>query len=242
MEQTQQIGTSEQIKMEEKKWYEGLTAAEIERVFAERERKNYEELVAPIITAAAAETETETETEKPFHTKNIFPTSVFAADSRFYTSKFQTCCFNPTTHHGINRELFMGYVLKKGKKITQSQLDRINETDPEMKRFYVGTTILTVSQTTAYQSNQDNYEDITARIDRQTLRYNFKDRIPKGKHVFAVLVPTRSNPNFKNCPNYDIPYKAPVMMRPTDRGAIWMPNGAAFAMNPLGDAIIVLKD
>jgi hypothetical protein len=180
--------------------------------------------------------------EKPFHTKNIFPSSVFAANTNLYTSKFQTCCLNPTTQHGINRELWMGYVLKKGKKITQSQLDRLNEIDPEMKRFYVGTTILTLSQTTAYQSNQDNYEDITSRLDRQMLRYNFKDRIPKGKHIFAVLVPTRSNPNFKNCPNYDIPYKAPVMMRPTDRGAIWMPNGAAFAMNPLGDAIIVLKD
>ena len=33
----------------QKKWYEGLTAEEIEAVFAERERRNYAEIVAPIL-------------------------------------------------------------------------------------------------------------------------------------------------------------------------------------------------
>ena len=33
----------------QKKWYEGLTVEEIEAVFAERERRNYAEIVAPIL-------------------------------------------------------------------------------------------------------------------------------------------------------------------------------------------------
>ena len=48
----QQRTSKEQIRMtqnEQKKWYEGLTAEQIEAVFAERERKNYAELVAPIL-------------------------------------------------------------------------------------------------------------------------------------------------------------------------------------------------
>jgi hypothetical protein len=83
-------------------------------------------------------------------------------------------------------------------------------------------------------------------LDKGKLRYTFKDRIPKGKHILAVLVPTRSNPAWKNCPNYDIPYKSPVMMMRGDKGATkvyvreW--DIAVFSMNPLGDAIIVLKN
>jgi hypothetical protein len=181
--------------------------------------------------------------EKEFSTKNLFPAEFAHADPRTFTLKYQVCCDNLTTHMKHNSNQFMGgCVLKKGKKISATALETKQRTNPEMFAKFVGTTILTMSQTTAYQSNQDNYEDITSRLDRQMLRYNFKDRIPKGKHIFAVIVPTRSNPSFKNCPNYDIPYKAPVMMRNTDAGAIWMPNGGAYAMNPVGDAIIVLKD
>ena len=223
---------------EQKKWYDGLTAAEIEAEFAERERRNYEELVAPIVAAAAAETETET----PFHTNIIFPTETFQHDPRYFTTKWGTS-YEPL--HKRNREGFMGYVLKKGKKITKSALDRLTDNE-EFKRFYANNTILTVSQTTADHSNQDLYEDITSRLDKGKLRYTFKDRIPKGKHILAVLVPTRRNPAWKNCPNYDIPYKAPVMMMSGDKGAVKVDvkgyDDAVFSMNPLGDAIIVLKN
>ena len=183
-----------------------------------------------------------TMTETAFHTNIIFPTETFQHDPRHFTTKWAT---QYNTQYEQNREEFMGFVLKKGKKITQSQLDRLTDNE-EFKRFYVGTTILTVSQTTADHSNQDLYEDITARLDKGKLRYAFKDRIPKGKHILAVLVPTRSNPAWKNCPNYDIPYKSPVMMMRGDKGATkvyvreW--DIAVFSMNPLGDAIIVLKN
>jgi hypothetical protein len=237
MDCEQQINSSEQIKMteeikmtqtqtEEKKWYEGLTAAEIEAEFAERERRNYAEIVAPIIP------------ETEFHTNIVFPTETFSRDPRFFTTKWATT-YDPI--YNQNKEAFVGYALKKGKKITQSQLDRLTDNE-EFKRAYAKNTILTVSQTTADHSNQDLYEDITARLDKGKLRYAFKDRIPKGKHIFAVLVPTRSNPAWKNCPNYDIPYKNPVMMVAGDAGAIKVRDVGCFAMNPLGDAIIVLKD
>lgn len=177
--------------------------------------------------------------ETTFHTNNTFPASTYGADPRFFTSKWET-----TYNHEYNRneQTFMGYTLKKGKKITQSQLDRYAEIDPEVRRFYVGTTILTVSQTTADHSNQDLYEDITRRLDKGKLRYAFKDRIPKGKHILAVLVPTRENPAFKNCPNYDIPYKNPVMAMKTDKGAVKVGDKGIFTLHPLGDAIIVLKN
>jgi hypothetical protein len=41
-------------KQQEKKWYDGLTAAEIEAEFAERERRNYAEIVAPIVAPKKA--------------------------------------------------------------------------------------------------------------------------------------------------------------------------------------------
>jgi hypothetical protein len=226
---------------EEKKWYEGLTAAEIEAEFAERERRNYEELVAPIVAAAAAETETETETKTPFYTKNLFPFthSNCLPDTYTFTPKWAT---QYNIQYEQNREEMVGWVLKKGRKITQSQINRIAAIDPEIRKFYVGTTILTVSQTTADHSNQDLYEDITKRLNKGKLRYAFKDRIPKGKHILAVLVPTRSNPAWKNCPNYDIPYQNPVCMMRGDKGSVKVGEKGFFSMNPLGDAIIVLKN
>jgi hypothetical protein len=185
-------------------------------------------------------TMTETETETPFHTNIVFPTQSFQQDPRYFTTKWANT-YDPI--YNQNREGFMGYVLKKGEKITKSALDRLTDNE-EFKRFYANNTILTVSQTTADHSNQDLYEDITARLDKGKLRYAFKDRIPKGKHIFAVLVPTRSNPAWKNCPNYDIPYKYPVMMMSGDKGAVKIDvsgNEKLVSMNPLGDAIIVLK-
>lgn len=184
--------------------------------------------------------------ETTFHTNIIFPAATFqhSSDPRFFTTKWATT-YN--YEYNRNEQTLMGYTLKKGKKITQYQLDRLTAND-EFKNFYVSTTILTVSQTTADHSNQDLYQDITPRLDKGKLRYAFKDRIPKGKHILAVLVPTRENPEFKNCPNYDIPYKNPVKMVAGDKGAIKVGDGeggvfaACFAMNPLGDAIIVLKD
>lgn len=177
-------------------------------------------------------------TETEFHTNIIFPPETFQHDPRFFVGKWAVS-YDPI--YNQNREKYMGYTFKKGKKITQSQLDRLTDNE-EFKRAYANNTILTVSQTTADHSNQDLYEDITARLDKGKLRYAFKDRIPKGKHIFAVLVPTRSNPAWKNCPNYDIPYKNPVMMVAGDAGATKVISGGCFAMNPLGDAIIVLKE
>lgn len=180
--------------------------------------------------------------ETQFHTNIIFPALTFqhSSDPRFFKSKWEL-----TYNHlnGRNEQTFLGYVLKKGIEITQSQLDRLTANE-EFKNFYVGTTIMTISQTTADHSNQDLYEDITAKLDRGKLRYTFKDRIPKGKHIFAVLVPTRSNPAFKNCPNYDIPYKNLERAIAGDKGAVQVASagGGIFTINPLGDAIIVLKD
>jgi len=183
---------------------------------------------------------TMTETETPFHTKNIFPfSSDLSPDFTLFTPKWAT---RYSIQYEQNREEMVGWVLKKGRKITQSHLNRLAAIDPEIRKFYVGTTILTVSQTTADHSNQDLYEDITARLDKGKLRYAFKDRIPKGKHILAVLVPTRSNPAWKNCPNYDIPYQNPVCMMRGDKGAIKVGEKGFFSMNPLGDAIIVLKN
>ena len=178
--------------------------------------------------------------ETTFHTNIIFPAATFqhSSDPRFFTNKWETI-YNP--EYDRNNQTLMGYALKKGKKITQSQLDRLTDNE-EFKRFYVSTTILTISQTTADHSNQDLYEDITRRLDKGKLRYAFKDRIPKGKHILAVLVPTRENPAFKNCPNYDIPYKNPVMAMKTDKGAVKVFDKGFFLLHPLGDAIIVLKN
>lgn len=181
---------------------------------------------------------TQTE-ETQFHTNIVFPAETFSHDPRLFTTKFAT---SYDTIFGGNKEGFVGYTLKKGKKITKSQLDRFTDNE-EFKRAYANNTILTVSQTTADHSNQDLYEDITARLDKGKLRYAFKVRIPKGKHIFAVLVPTRSNPAWKNCPNYDISYKNPVMMVAGDKGATkYNLLNLFYAMNPLGDAIIVLKE
>lgn len=214
MDCEQQINSSEQIKMTE----------EIKMTDAEWEAE---------------------QRKGEFHTNILFPAVFHESgkkaqeyDYRFFTPKWAT---SYDTIVGGNRERFEGYVLKKGIKITPRQFDHLTDNE-EFKRFYAKNTILTVSQTTADHSNQDLYEDITARIDRGRLRYAFKDRIPKGKHIFAVLVPTRSNPAWKNCPNYDISYKNPVMMVAGDKGAVKVGEKGCFAMNPLGDAIIVLKE
>ena len=176
-----------------------------------------------------------------YSTKNLFPAEFLHADPRFYTSKYQVCCDNLTEGKKNCNQYMGGCVLKKGKKINEEALENKQRTNPELFANFVGTTILPFSLFAEFQTNQSDYEDITSHLDRQMLRYNFKDRIPKGKHIHSVLVPSRSNPKFKNCPNYDIPFKVPVMMGCLDAGAIWMPNGAAYAMNPVGDAIIILK-
>tara|TARA_R110002126_G_scaffold148540_10_gene294553 strand:- start:895 stop:1668 length:774 start_codon:yes stop_codon:yes gene_type:complete len=183
----------------------------------------------------------EEEKEKEFSTKNLLPAEFLHADPRFYTSKYQVCCSNWYEGKKNSNQYMGGCVLKKGKKISPTALENKQRTNPEWFANLVGTTILPFSLFAEFQTNQSDYEDITSRLDRQMLRYNFKDRIPKGKHIHSVLVPSRSNPKFKNCPNYDIPFKVPVMMGCLDAGAMWMPNGAAYAMNPVGDAIIILK-
>jgi len=238
----------------EEGWYAKEEAKEEKKAYSISTKNTYDALcecaecekcpshINPYVWAETNHGEEKRERGGEFSTKNLFPAEFAYADPRYFTPKYQVCCDN-LTEGKHNKEKYMGgCVLKKGKKITAAALENKKRTNPELFANFVSTTILTMSQTTAYQSNQDNYEDITSRLDRQMLRYNFKDRIPKGKHIFAVIVPTRSNPSFKNCPNYDIPYKVPVMMRDTDAGAIWMPNGRAYAMNPVGDAIIVLKD
>jgi hypothetical protein len=136
----------------------------------------------------------------------------------------------------------LGFVLTDGRKITESQLDHLTEIEPEMQH-YARTTIMNFSQMTAEHRNQDKYTDITHLIDRPMLHINFKDRIPNDKHVAAVLVPHRCSPLWKNCPNYDIPYKSPFLSNSTDKGAVLAgPSKLPFMMNPLGDAIIVLDE
>jgi hypothetical protein len=218
--------------------YEGHVPKVVERLLAADARRAADAaLFAEVAANPIFINQTQNE-DTPFHTNNLFPANP-NYDHRYFTPKWAT---QYNIQYEQNREEFVGFVLKKGQKITQSHLNRLAAIDPEIRKFYVGTTILTVSQTTADHSNQDLYEDITARLDKGKLRYAFKDRIPKGKHILAVLVPTRSNPAWKNCPNYDIPYKAPVMMMRGDKGATKVDVRGFFSMNPLGDAIIVLKN
>ena len=189
------------------------------------------------------------EQEKPFSTKNLFPyfstrhesPFVYIPDWRFFSDRV-VFCVSRRSHLTTNESTLMGLVLTHGRKITESQLDHLTEIEPEM-RNYVRTTIMNVSQMTAEHRNQDKYTDITHLIDRPMLHINFKDRIPNDKHVVAVLVPHRYSPLWKNCPNYDIPYKSPLLSELTDKGAVLAGrNELPFMMNPLGDAIIVLDE
>jgi hypothetical protein len=189
------------------------------------------------------------EQEQPFSTKNLFPCFdtkhecpfVYAPDWRFFSDRV-VLCVSRRSHLTANEPTLMGFVLTDGRKITESQLDHLAEIEPEM-RHYVRTTIINVSQRTAEHHNQDKYTDITHLIDRSMLHINFKDRIPSDKYVVAVLVPHRYSSLWKNCPNYDIPYKSPLLSNSTDKGAVLAgPNKLPFMMNPLGDAIIVLNE
>ena len=189
------------------------------------------------------------EKEQSFSTKNLFPCFdtkhecpfVYATDWRFFSDRV-VCCVSQRSHLTANESTLMGFVLTDGRKITESQLDHLTEIEPEMRK-YVRTTIMNVSQVTAEHRNQDTYTDITHLIDRPMLDINFKDRIPRDKHVVAVLVPHRYSPLWKNCPNYDIPYKSHFLAEHTDKGAVLAgPNKLPFMMNPLGDAIIVLDE
>lgn len=189
------------------------------------------------------------EQEQPFSTKNLFPCFdtkhecpfVYAPDWRFFSDRV-VFCVSRRSHLTANESTLMGFVLTDGRKITESQLDHLTEIEPEM-RHYVRTTIMNVSQMTAEHRNQDKYTDITHLIDQPMLHINFKDRIPIDKHVAAVIVPHRCSPLWKNCPNYDIPYKSPFLSNSTDKGAVLAgPNKLPFMMNPLGDAIIVLDE
>jgi hypothetical protein len=180
--------------------------------------------------------------ETEFNTNIIFPEASFQQDPRCFRKMFHAC-YDWNSNQNREKE-FMGYVLKRGKKITKSALDRFTDNE-EFKRFYANNTILTFSQTTADHRNKDLYENIYAELNKGKLRYAFKDRIPKGKHILAVLVPTRSNPAWKNCLNYDIPYNYPVPMMFGDKGGVQVEVDGldvVVSMYPLGDAIIVLKN
>ena len=179
--------------------------------------------------------------ETEFHTKIIFP----EASNRLYRSYFRMLfhnCYDWNSNQ--NKEEFIGYVLKKDKKITQSELDRLTDNE-EFKRSYANNTILTHSQTTADHRNRDLYENIYSKLDKGKLRYTIRKRIPKGKRILAVLVATRSNPAWKNCPNRDIPYNYPVPLMSGDKGGVSIDVDGldvVCSMLPLGDAIIVIKD
>lgn len=88
--------------------------------------------------------------------------------------------------------------------------------------------------------------DCLGYVDKKKLRQNFKDQLPKGARIVKVLIPTDTNPLYKNIGNPLIPYATAVCASKDQDGAYYKEypemNFAMWASNyPVGDAIIVYK-
>ena len=89
----------------------------------------------------------------------------------------------------------------------------------------------------------DDYYDAKRLVNTSKLRNNLIEdgfNIIKGSRIIAVLIQTKSHPNFKNKLNNKVPYKYPVCSIKDAEGAYY-DDGMYYTDYPLGDVICVFN-